>query len=270
VANKDNDATAQGGLHNPVPRHVAIIMDGNGRWAKKRRMPRQAGHVAGISALRRTVAAAHDFGIEYLTVYAFSTENWQRPPAEVSALMGLFRRFFHADMRKLQSENVRVRFIGRRAGLAPDIGKMIDEAERMTEANNGLNLTIAFSYGAREEIVGAARALARSAAAGLLIPDEITEASFSLHLQTSGFPDVDLVIRPGGEKRISNFLLWQAAYAEFVFVEALWPDFGHEQMATALSEYAVRDRRFGGIRSDAESAESAARARAAKLRTGSS
>jgi undecaprenyl diphosphate synthase len=269
VAARENDEKTPDRPRNPVPGHVAIIMDGNGRWAKKRRMPRTAGHVAGISALRRIVAAAHDFGIAYLTVYAFSTENWQRPPAEVSALMGLFRRFFHADMRKLQSENVRVRFIGRRAGLAPDISKMIEEAERMTEANTGLNLTIAFSYGAREELVGAARALARAAIAGQVRPEEISEASFAQYLQTAGFPDVDLVIRPGGEKRVSNFLLWQAAYAEFVFVETLWPDFDRDHLEAALAEYAVRDRRFGGVGADAETADRA-RTRTTKLRAGSS
>jgi undecaprenyl diphosphate synthase len=245
-------------------------MDGNGRWAKKRHMPRQAGHVAGISALRRTVAAARDLGIGYLTVYAFSTENWQRPPAEVSALMGLFRRFFHADMRKLQSENVRVRFIGGRSGLSPDIAKMIAEAERMTDDNTGLTLTIAFNYGAREEILGATRALAKAAAAGTIDPADITGALFEPHLQTSGFPDVDLVIRPGGERRISNFLLWQAAYAEFVFVETLWPDFDHEQLKAAIVEYSLRDRRFGGIRHEAETAVTAGAGGATKLRTGSS
>jgi undecaprenyl diphosphate synthase len=270
LANKEQDGVAPEAPRNPNPQHVAIVMDGNGRWAKKRHMPRQAGHVAGISALRRTVAAARDLGMAYLTVYAFSTENWQRPPGEVSALMGLFRRFFHADMRKLQSENVRVRFIGGRAGLAPDIGKMIAEAERMTEANTGLNLTIAFNYGAREELVGAARAIARAAMAGLVDPAEITEAVFGEHLHTAGFPDVDLVIRTGGEKRISNFLLWQAAYAEFVFMDSLWPDFDQEHLSAALAEYAVRDRRFGGIRAEADPRDRAGGASATKLRTGSS
>jgi undecaprenyl diphosphate synthase len=268
VASKDNGGESQTRPHNPTPAHVAIIMDGNGRWAKKRHLPRQAGHVAGISALRRTVAAARDLGIAYLTVYAFSTENWQRPPAEVSALMGLFRRFFHADMRKLQSENVRVRFIGGRSGLSPDIARMIEDAERMTEANTGLSLTIAFNYGAREEITGAARAVILEALAGRIDAATLTEESFGCHLQTAGFPDVDLVIRPGGEKRISNFLLWQAAYAEFVFVEALWPDFDHAHLVEALAQYSLRDRRFGGVRLEAE--PGAQSARTANSRTGGS
>ncbi len=233
-----------------VPRHVAIIMDGNGRWAKNRHLPRQAGHVSGISALRRTVIAARVIGIDYLTVFAFSTENWQRPLSEVSALMGFFRRFFHADMSKLQRENVRVRFIGRRADLAPDIAKLIAEAEGMTEENTGLSLTIAFNYGAREELVTAARAVARSVVAGELEPGGLTEAVFEQYLQTRGFPNVDLVIRPGGEKRISNFLLWQAAYAEFVFLETLWPDFGEDNMRAAIAEFSTRERRFGRINSE--------------------
>ncbi len=256
--------------HGVVPRHVAIIMDGNGRWAKKRLLPRQAGHVSGISALRRTVAAARIMGIEYLTVYAFSTENWNRPLTEVTALMSLFRRFFHADMNKLQKENVRVRFIGRRAGLAPDIGKLIEEGERMTEANTGLFLTIAFNYGAREELVSAARALARSIVAGELEPENVTEAEFEQRLQTGGFPDVDLVIRPGGEKRISNFLLWQAAYAEFVFIEDLWPDFGEDQLKTAIAEYATRERRFGRIRPEQSAGEATGSQPSGELRTASS
>jgi undecaprenyl diphosphate synthase len=264
VANHGTNAESPVRPRNATPRHVAIIMDGNGRWAKKRLLPRQAGHVAGISALRKTVMAARDLKIAYLTVYAFSTENWQRPPTEVSALMGLFRRFFHADMSKLQRENVRVRFIGRREGLAPDISGMISEAERMTESNTGLNLTIAFNYGAREELAMAARTFARAALEGRITPDEITESSFSEGLQTHGFPDVDLVIRPGGEKRISNFLLWQTAYAEFVFVETLWPDFGRADIDTALADYAGRDRRFGAIPPEHEGDG------AAERRTGSS
>ncbi len=231
-----------------IPRHVAIIMDGNGRWAKNRMLPRRAGHVSGIVALRRVVMAAHELGISYLTVYAFSTENWQRPQSEVASLMGLFRHFFRADMAKLSRENVRVRFIGGRADLAPDIAALIEEGERMTSANSGLNLTVAFNYGAREELVASARALVREALAGRLDPDKITAANFAEYLHTSGFPDVDLVIRPGGEKRISNFLLWQAAYAEFVFTETLWPDFGEQELKDAVAEYGRRDRRFGGIR----------------------
>ncbi len=230
-----------------IPRHVAIIMDGNGRWAKRRFLPRQAGHVSGIAALRNTVIAARDLGISYLTVYAFSTENWQRPQSEVSALMGLFRRFFHADMRRLQKENVRVRFIGRRENLDSDIAGLVEQAEHMTEMNTGLNFSVAFNYGAREELVRAAQSLAQDAAMGRLNPAAITDKEFSHRLHTAGFPDVDLVIRPGDEKRISNFLLWQAAYAEFVFTEVLWPDFDKSHLEAALKEYASRQRRFGRL-----------------------
>ncbi len=247
VAKLRDDAKLPLAVYGNVPRHVAIIMDGNGRWAKRRLLPRQAGHVSGIAALRNTVAAARDLGISYLTVYAFSTENWQRPQSEVSALMGLFRRFFHADMKRLQKENVRVRFIGRRENLDSDIVSLVVQAEQMTEMNSGLNLTVAFNYGAREELMRAAQALASDAANGRIDPATISEKDFSDRLQTGGFPDVDLVIRPGGEKRISNFLLWQAAYAEFVFVEALWPDFGKEHLEEALKEYASRRRRFGRL-----------------------
>jgi undecaprenyl diphosphate synthase len=233
-----------------MPRHVAIIMDGNGRWANKRLLPRDVGHLKGISALRQTVIAAREFGISYLTVYAFSTENWQRPQSEVSALMGLFRRFYHADIKRLRDKNVRVRFIGRRDDLDVDILGLIEQAEQMTEANTGLNLTIAFNYGAREELMRAARSLAADAATGRLNPATITEREFSHRLHTAGFPDVDLVIRAGREKRVSNFLLWQAAYAEYVFLDTLWPDFGREELAFALREYATRDRRFGRLPQD--------------------
>ncbi len=230
-----------------TPKHVAIIMDGNGRWAKNRLLPREAGHLKGIAALRQTVAAARQLGISYLTVYAFSTENWARPQSEVLSLMSLFRRFYHADMKRLQKENVRVRFIGRREGLDKDIADLIDQAEQMTEMNAGLNFTVAFNYGAREEMVLAAQSLARDAATGRLNPSTIGESMFSHRLQTAGFPDVDLVIRPGGEKRISNFLLWQTAYAEFVFLDVLWPDFGKAHLEAALHEFAGRNRRFGRL-----------------------
>jgi undecaprenyl diphosphate synthase len=222
-------------------------MDGNGRWAKTRFLPREAGHVKGVIALRKTVAAARELGISYLTVYAFSTENWERPQSEVLSLMGIFRRFFHADMKRLQKENVHVRFIGKREGLDGDIASLINQAEQMTEANTGLSFTVAFNYGAREEMVAAAQSLARDAAAGRFNPATINESMFSHRLQTAGFPDVDLVVRAGGEQRISNFLLWQAAYAEFVFSDVLWPDFGKVHLEAALLEYASRNRRFGRL-----------------------
>ncbi len=247
MANSDEQTKQSVAVAKTTPKHVAIIMDGNGRWAKKRLLPREAGHVKGIAVLRQTVAAARELGISYLTVYAFSTENWERPQSEVLSLMGLFRRFFNADMKRLQKENVRVRFIGQREGLDRDIAGLIDQAEQMTEANTGLNFTVAFNYGAREEMVIAAQSLARDAATGRLNPATIGENMFSHRLQTAGFPDVDLVVRAGGEKRTSNFLLWQTAYAEFVFLDVLWPDFAKAHLEAALLEYAGRNRRFGRL-----------------------
>ena len=230
-----------------LPNHVAIIMDGNGRWAKNRRLPREAGHVRGILSVRRVVRAAREIGLRYLTLYTFSTENWRRPESEVRHLMGLFRRYCRADVEKLHKHNVRVRFIGARAGLAPDIAEIIQNAENLTAGNTALNLSFAFNYGAREELAHAARALAQDVAAGRLDPAEITTETFGRSLQSAGLPDADLVIRSGGERRLSNFLLWQAAYAEFVFADKLWPDFDREDLMAALAEYARRDRRFGGL-----------------------
>lgn len=250
VAKFSDNKKAPFEVGNSLPNHVAIIMDGNGRWAEKRWLPRQAGHVRGIAALRDAVVASHDLGISYLTVYAFSTENWHRPPSEVLALMALFRKFFHSDLDGLQKNNVRVRFIGRRTGLDPDIAGLIDQAETMTEENTGLNFTIAFNYGARDELVMAAHALTEEVVAGQLDASEISESVFERYLQTAGFPDVDLVIRLGGEKRISNFLLWQTAYAEFIFLDLFWPDFDKEHFEAAVREYARRDRRYGHVGSE--------------------
>jgi undecaprenyl diphosphate synthase len=230
-----------------LPGHVAIIMDGNGRWAKNRLLPREAGHVRGISAVRKMVRAARELGLRYLTLYTFSTENWRRPESEVRHLMGLFRRYCRADIEKLHRHNVRVRFIGARSGLAPDIAEIIENAERLTTHNTQLNLSFAFNYGSQEELADAARRLATAAVAGQLDPASITPALFGASLQSAGLPDVDLVIRSGGERRLSNFLLWQAAYAELVFVDKLWPDFNHEDLLAALDEFARRDRRFGGV-----------------------
>ena len=234
-----------------LPNHVAIIMDGNGRWAKNRRLPREAGHVRGILSVRRVVRTAREIGLRYLTLYTFSTENWRRPESEVRHLMGLFRRYCRADVEKLHRHNVRVRFIGARSGLAPDIAEIIESAENLTARNTALTLSFAFNYGAREELAHAARALAREAAQGKLDPEAITPEMFGGSLQSAGLPDADLVIRSGGERRLSNFLLWQAAYAEFVFVDKLWPDFDREDLVAALAEYARRDRRFGGLSSQA-------------------
>ena len=238
-------------------------MDGNGRWARNRMLPREAGHVKGIVTVRKVVRAAREIGLEYLTLYTFSTENWRRPKSEVRHLMGLFRRYCRADVAKLHGHNVRVRFIGARGGLDPDIAELIGEAETLTAKNTALNLTFAFNYGAREELAEAARVLAREAAAGTLAPETITPDLFGTRLQSAGVPDVDLLIRSGGERRLSNFLLWQTAYAELVFTDKLWPDFGHEDLVAAIAEFGRRDRRFGGVVATKAENEASALARAA-------
>jgi undecaprenyl diphosphate synthase len=231
----------------PPPRHVAIIMDGNGRWANARGLPRTVGHQRGVEAVRRTVRAAIERGIAFLTVYSFSAENWNRPADEVSDLMGLLKRFIRYDLADLHRNGVRVRIIGERESLSPDIRELLDEAEAKTRNNAGLTLVVAFNYGARQELVKAARRLAAAVSEGKLAPAEIDADVFSEALQTSGIPDPDLVIRTSGEKRLSNFLLWQSAYAEFVFVPVLWPDFDAACFAAAIEEYAGRQRRFGGV-----------------------
>jgi undecaprenyl diphosphate synthase len=230
-----------------MPRHVAIVMDGNGRWARKRHLPREAGHVAGVSAVRETVRAASDLGLENLTLFAFSSENWKRPKTEVGALMGLFRAYFRSDMDELVTRGVRVRIIGHRGRVAGDIQRMIEDAETRTVQNKGLNLTFAFDYGGQEEIANAARELARAAAEGRLDPETITPELFATRLFTSALPEPDLVIRTSGERRLSNFLLWQSAYAELLFVETLWPDFGREELASAIESFGARERRFGAV-----------------------
>jgi len=230
-----------------LPRHVAIIMDGNGRWARKRHLPREAGHVAGVSAVREVVRAASTIGLANLTLFAFSSENWKRPKTEVGALMGLFRAYFRSDLDELVERGVRVRIIGSRSRVSSDIHSMIEDAELRTVQNKGLNLTFAFDYGGQEEIANAARELARGAKEGRLDPETITPELFSSRLFTSALPEPDLVIRTSGEHRLSNFLLWQSAYAELAFVETLWPDFTKEKFLECLEEYAQRERRFGAI-----------------------
>jgi undecaprenyl diphosphate synthase len=234
-----------------LPRHVAIIMDGNGRWARKRHLPREAGHVQGVKAVRETVRAAVELGLENLTLFAFSSENWKRPKTEIGALMALFRAFFRSDMDELVEKGARVRIIGHRGRVAGDIQSMIEDAETRTVQNKGLNLTFAFDYGGQEEIANAARELARAAAEGRLDPETITPELFAARLFTSALPEPDLVIRTSGEHRLSNFLLWQSAYAELLFVETLWPDFGREALLQALQSFAARERRFGALNSDA-------------------
>jgi len=231
----------------PVPRHVAIIMDGNGRWASERGLPRQAGHKQGVEALRRTIRAAADLGIEYLTVYSFSSENWSRPKPEIAFLLDLLRRFIRTDVAQLHEAGVKITVIGEREGLEPSLVKLLEDAEQLTRDNKALNLVVAFNYGSRNEIARAAQALARKVAEGKIAPDDVTAAVVSNHLDTAGMPDPDLLIRTGGEQRISNYLLWQCAYTEFVFVPDYWPDFSAEILKRAIAEFHCRDRRFGGL-----------------------
>ncbi|MEX2693811.1 isoprenyl transferase [Rhizobium mongolense] len=230
-----------------MPEHVAIIMDGNGRWAKQRGLPRAMGHRKGVEAVRETVRAAGDAGIKYLTLFAFSSENWRRPEAEVSDLMGLLKAFIRRDLAELHAQNVRIRIIGDRHSLRSDILNLLLEAEETTRDNTALTLVIAFNYGSRDEIARAMVSLAEDVEAGRLRAKEITPELVNARLDTAGIPDPDLIIRTSGEERLSNFLLWQAAYSEFVFVPEFWPDFGRELFYAALEKFAARDRRFGGL-----------------------
>ena len=233
--------------HAESPRHVAIIMDGNGRWAAVRGLPRAEGHRRGVEALRRVVRASMELGIEYLTIFSFSSENWSRPASEIHDLFGLLRRFIRNDLAILHRDGVRVRVIGERAGLEDDIAAMLEEAEDLTRANTRLTLIVAFNYGSRQEIVQAARHLAREVAEGRRDVASIDETALEACLDTSGIPDPDLIVRTSGEQRLSNFLMWQAAYSEFVFLPIHWPDFDKAALEQALAEYARRERRFGGL-----------------------
>lgn len=230
-----------------VPRHVAIIMDGNGRWADARGMTRTQGHRAGVEAVRRCVRIAMERAIPYLTIYSFSSENWSRPKNEISDLMGLMKRFIRLDLAELHKNNIKIKVIGERHPVEPDMLALIDEAQDLTANNDALTLVIAFNYGARSEIVRAARDVAEAVAAGRMSPEDVDEQSLTNHLDTAGIPDPDLLIRTSGELRLSNFLLWQSAYAELVFLDVLWPDFGAEHMDEALAQFRARDRRYGGL-----------------------
>lgn len=230
------------------PRHVAVIMDGNGRWAAKRGLPRHAGHRQGVEAVRRLVRAAPEFGIEYLTIYSFSSENWSRPASEVEFLMELLRRFIRQDVAELHQSNVKIMVIGERGGLESSLVSLFEDAERLTAGNSGLKLVVAFNYGGRDELVRATKEIAERVKSGELTSDEIDNALVAQHLDTRGMPDPDLLIRTGGEQRISNFLLWQNAYAEFVFLPEYWPDFNRELLKRAIEEFGARDRRFGGLK----------------------
>jgi undecaprenyl diphosphate synthase len=229
------------------PRHVAIIMDGNGRWAQRRGLPRSAGHRMGVEAVRRTVRAAIELGLQYLTIFSFSSENWTRPASEIDDLMGLMKRFIRRDLAELHQNNVRVRVIGEREGVDAELLGLIDEAVALTSGNTALDLVIAFNYGSRAEIARAARQLAARCIDGTMTLEEITPEALSAALDTQDIPDPDLLIRTSGELRLSNFLLWQSAYTEFVFLEACWPDFGRDLLQQAIEDFRRRDRRFGGI-----------------------
>ncbi|MEA2936282.1 MAG: undecaprenyl diphosphate synthase [Variibacter sp.] len=235
------------GSDGPAPRHVAIIMDGNGRWAAARGLPRGEGHRRGVEALRRTVRAAGDIGIGYLTIFSFSSENWARPAAEVRDLMNLLRRFIRKDLAELHGNGVRVRITGEREGLEPEIARLLREAEDLTQGNRNLTLVVAFNYGSRQEIARAVRRLCADVEAGNLPAASVTEQAIAERLDLPDVPDPDLIIRTSGEQRLSNFLLWQAAYSELVFVPVYWPDFDRAALEQAIGEYRRRERRFGGL-----------------------
>ena len=244
---KTDDQAGDGHLAISPPRHVAIIMDGNGRWAKQRGLPRTIGHRQGVEAVRRTVKAASNLAIPYLTIYSFSSENWSRPADEIDDLMGLMKRFIRGDLAELHQNNVRIRVIGDRQNVDPELMTLIDEAVELTRENTKLTLVIAFNYGARSEIAKAARRLAEDVAAGRMTTDDITADAVAANLDTAGIPDPDLLIRTSGEQRLSNFLLWQTAYTELVFLETYWPDFDQSVLEAAIAEFRARERRFGGL-----------------------
>jgi undecaprenyl diphosphate synthase len=234
-------------LYPNGPRHVAIIMDGNGRWAQARGRPRLFGHHAGAKRVREIVEACPDFGVKYLTIFAFSTENWKRTQVEVAGLMSLFRRYITKEARALLAEGVRVRFIGDRVRLDKKLINLMDELEQMTAENDRVHLTIALNYGGRDEVARATKRLAQDVASGALDPEKVDEETLPKYLDTCVLPDPDLVIRTSGEARISNFLLWQSAYAEYEFIDTLWPDFSKEEFGRLVQSYGSRDRRFGAV-----------------------
>lgn len=244
IALQESSPLLQGGTG---PRHVAIIMDGNGRWAQARGRPRLFGHHAGAKRVREVVEACPDLGVKYLTIFAFSTENWKRTQTEVAGLMSLFRRYISKEMKALATRNVRVRFIGDRVRLDAKLVKLMDELEVETAGNDGTHLTIALNYGGRDEVARATRRLAQDVAAGKLDPEDVDEETLPKYLDTHVLPDPDLVIRTSGEARISNFLLWQSAYAEYEFIETLWPDFTAAELGQLCDRYSCRERRFGAV-----------------------
>ncbi len=241
---------AAGSPEGAAPLHVAIIMDGNGRWAKRRGLPRTFGHREGVKALKRTVEAAPDCGIRILTVFGFSTENWRRPVAEVTELMNLLKSYVESDLERLAREGVRVRVLGRRTGLRSDILEIIERAEARTKDNGRFELQVAFNYGGRADIADAARGFAQAVARGEASPEDLDEEAFEQRLSTAENRAPDLIVRTSGEHRISNFLLWESAYAELVFQEVLWPDYGPEHLKAAVAEFRSRERRYGGVSVD--------------------
>jgi undecaprenyl diphosphate synthase len=246
LSSNPGETVATGGASATVPRHVAIIMDGNGRWATKRGLPRVAGHRAGAEAVRKAIEVASNAGVEVLTLYAFSSENWRRSEEEVNDLTGLMRFYLERELKTLEKEGVRLRLIGEPAAFGKDLAAKLERACERTAGNQRLTLVIALNYGSRAELCAATRVLAERVAAGELDPAAIDEHMLAAELQTADLPDLDLLIRTSGEMRLSNFLLWQAAYAELVFLDALWPDFDEAAFAEALGHYAARQRRFGG------------------------
>lgn len=246
MATKPEIANTASRTDLPVPQHLAVTMDGNGRWARQRGRPRTYGHSEGIKALRRLVELCIRHGVAYVTVFSFSSENWSRPQSEIKFIFSLLEKFVETDLDRLMRNNVRVRVLGNRAGLKPSLVSLIERVEQSTSGNSGLQLQVAFNYGGRADIVGAARQLAEKVASGGLAPEDIDEHMFSNHLLTKDIPDPDVLLRTSGEHRISNFLLWQAAYSELVFVDSYWPDFNEATFIKVLEEYARRERRFGG------------------------
>ena len=230
-----------------IPNHIAIILDGNGRWAKKRLLPRNAGHIQGSKTVEKVCSAAWDLGVKYLTVYAFSTENWKRPQSEVDALMKLLHSYLKDCIKTSTKNNMKVRVIGDITRLSEDLQQKIREVEEVSSANTGLNFTVALNYGGRDEIIRSIRKLAKDVAEGKISSEEIDEGCFESYLDTAGIPDPDLMIRTSGEQRLSNYLLWQLAYSEFYFTDVLWPDFDKKDLEQAIEWYNSKERRFGGI-----------------------
>ena len=231
-----------------LPRHIAIIMDGNGRWAKQRGLPRTAGHKVGAEVFRKIAKYCKKLGVEYLTVYAFSTENWKRPADEVETIMGLLKQYMLEAIETMEEEKIRLKFFGDLTALSPELQALVEKTNAMSKQIDGVQANICLNYGGRDEILRAARAFARECAAGEKQPEELTEAMFGDYLFSAGVPDPELIIRPSGEVRLSNFLLWQCAYAEFYFCDTLWPDFSEATLDAAIIDYQKRDRRFGGVK----------------------